>query len=1649
MSSVDERVVRMRFDNVQFKKAAGETSGILDRVKNSVNSAGKSRGLMDMAKHMETVSVKASAMQVAVATAIANIANRAVNAGINMAKSLTLDPVKAGFDEYELKMKSIQTILANTKGENLKSVSSTLNELNDYADYTIYNFGQMTNAIGQLTTSGMGLKESASLVKGFHNMVALAGGSATEAAEAMVQMSQGIQAGVLKAQDWMSIEKRGLGSQSLQKALFATAESMGTITNLKPGQTFEEWIKASGGFKGSLEQGWMTADVFSQTMQVMTGDLKTVQDIMKLGYSKKAAKDLLEMSENALESATKVRTLTAFWETMQEQLGSGWSQIMETLFGDFNEATELFTGLSDKTGQWIGTFFGYISTMLKGWDEMGGRAAIIQTIQNLLAPLGAIINVVMTAWNKAFPAKRSGDGLVTMSKGLEALTSPLQLVATVIGWLTGPLTGLFKLFGLLGATIGTVTDFISPFLDKFVDFVNNINVDISGGGVIQFFKDLAKALGDAIAQVKTFVDKGGTLRDAIKNISVDLPSISDLFGGGKKDDIKGFIDSDISGKVSAMGAYAESKARGLTFNPDAEISSDRVRDISDSNYGEPFEDIGAKAESGAEKLEKAGDKIEGFWVKIKDFFGGMVERIKGLTMEDVVSSLNLAVLTAMMISFSRALNAFSDGMGIFGGLGDGVGGLLGDLASGFSDMGKAMARQALAKMLIGVGVAFALLAVSLWLLSKIPADKLAGALIAIMGIAMVIKYTMDALTDAVEKMEGKGVNAKMLVLSVLLVAFGISLMLLAGAVKMLNGTDLTAFAMVAAGMFLMIKAMEGLAKIDNKGLMKTGFALIIVGAALLLFAGAIKLFSLLDLATFAEGMTYVAVALGVLTKILMGFQMGLRGAIGIFIVVAALTALVGVIKLFALLDWGTFAKGMIMTAISLGIMVFALHGFQTSLAGAAAMLVVAGAMLVFIGVIKTFSLLDWGAFGKGLAMLTISIVTIGLLMALLGAFAPVVLLGALAIVAFGAALALLGIGIVLIAKGLALLILLGAGAAAAMSAFAVGAAVAIGAFVTALAAELPIIKNALISMLGTLIDFLVEAVPLIIDGIRRLWNAVKAEFTKPDKKGFMGDQGKSWVDKIKDAVQKKIPEIVEKAKDLALKFIKGVTSKAAMLGAEAAKFVAKFIGGIASNIGGVIQQGANLIIAFINGISSQAARIADAAAKAVINFINALANSIRENGPAMGDAMSNLGIAMVQGLIGGVTSMMDNALSAISGLAQGMVDKAKGILKIFSPSRVFKSIGKFLVQGLTEGIQKNANSAIRAVANMVQGQIAIANEYISKYIQKLDQQAIKAQAKAEGLARAAERAAKSAEKTKSEEDDKAAEALQKKADAAAAKAEKAEAKAQAAKDKQDRRAEFKAADSFRKAEMRAEDAQTEIDLAKTAEKNAAAYIAEANALEKQAKAKGVTEAEKKKLLAAAKTAREKAKKEAKAANTHLATARKHAAESLTWQKRAGEEAAAAFQKQYEDEAKAAEEQKKYEAMSDAGKAAYRRKQAAELQAKADKDLARAKKLAFTDLEAANELASVAMAGAQQARDYLEEADRLTNSNGTSSSVDSSAYSGPVKSAAESFARSEGYLTNAEAASAARTVYNQYNYSPESLSTAEIYRLTQNQMSRSS
>lgn len=650
-------------DNVgkAAQDASKQMGGIADGVKNintSVvnNSTTAAAATANVGAAAKISSTNFSMLAGAASVAMGNIASKALMAGGSVLSSFTFGPILDGFREYENQLNAVQTIQANTfsKGETTATINAALDELNAYADRTIYSFTEMTRNIGMFTSAGVGLKDSVAAIKGLSNVAAMSGSTSEQAATAMYQLSQALSTGSVKLQDWNSIVNAGMGGEQFQEALKRTARTYGVEV--------DKMIDKAGSFRNSLKDGWLTSEIMIETLTQYTGDLSREQ-LLSAGYTEQQADEIMKLAETANDAATKVKTFSQLIDTTAEALGSGWASIFRTIFGDFERARTMWTAVSDVVNGGIGTFFDALQGILDRWDELGGWEEWWYGLGELWTAIAKPLKAIGEGFFSAFQGdagkalydfsyyfrhsisqwlmmsddfannlgkvfKMAGELLSPVLEVLIGFASAIIQIGVAAFKIGMILAGIFiKPMILIAAKVG---DIVSVFSDWFGQMLGG--TDILGGlsKVLDWIVDKFQKLADwmyAIADVtitpifdglkvviEAVLKPLGEFIETIKKATYNVfkpfgDAVSNVFGA-----IFGFA-SGTGGPMekikSAFGGFGSGFLENMTKLADAigPKWSEKVKAFSDSIL--PISETIGKHLGGA--VESAGKGIKKFW----------------------------------------------------------------------------------------------------------------------------------------------------------------------------------------------------------------------------------------------------------------------------------------------------------------------------------------------------------------------------------------------------------------------------------------------------------------------------------------------------------------------------------------------------------------------------------------------------------------------------------------------------------------------------------------------------------------------------------------------------------------------------------------------------------------------------------------------------------------------------------------------------------------------------------------------------------------------------------------------------------------------------------------------------------------------------
>ena len=424
-STIDERVVEMQFNNKQFEKNAQSTIKTLDSLnksldlKNASNSfkdldkAAKSVDLSDISRSMDQITNKISIFGTIGDQVLRNLTNRAADFAIAWAKDLTIGQVQKGWSKYEAKTQAVQVIMHAT-GQTIDEVNTSLDDLTWYTDQTSYSFDQMIDAISKFTGAGIALEDAEKMSEGIANWAASAGVSASKAAPAFYNLSQAMSSGALRAQDWKSIELLNMNTVEFEEKAIEIAQAMVTDgrASAEMAAAFKKANPQVQGFRDSLSTGWLSKEVMVELFKAY-GDRTT------------------EFGNAAFQAAYEAKSFTDAVEAAKEAVASGWANIFEQIFGNYEEAKVFWTEVADAMIEVFSAPTTALSELLTAWHQGGGYVDFIDSIRNAWAAVKSIGEAVAETFAKVIPPLTS-DHLISVTEKLENLTRKWRNFTTKI-----------------------------------------------------------------------------------------------------------------------------------------------------------------------------------------------------------------------------------------------------------------------------------------------------------------------------------------------------------------------------------------------------------------------------------------------------------------------------------------------------------------------------------------------------------------------------------------------------------------------------------------------------------------------------------------------------------------------------------------------------------------------------------------------------------------------------------------------------------------------------------------------------------------------------------------------------------------------------------------------------------------------------------------------------------------------------------------------------------------------------------------------------------------------------------------------------------------------------------------------------------------
>lgn len=1324
---VDERVVEMRFNNALFESKVQQTMRSLTALNEKLMFKGAEKGFEKVSDASEKVkfnallnaldslSQKFSAVEVIGVTALMRITNQAVDAGERLVKALSLDPIISGFQEYETQINAVQTILANTssKGTTLDQVNAALDELNHYADLTIYNFTEMTRNIGTFTAAGVDLDTSVSAIKGIANLAAVSGSTSQQASTAMYQLSQALASGTVKLQDWNSVVNAGMGGQVFQDALKETARVHGIA--------IDSMIKKEGSFRETLSKGWLTSSILTETLQKFTGDLNE-ETLKSIGYTDEQIKKIMEMGKTANDAATKVKTFSQLKDTLTEALQSGWTQTWQTIIGDYEEAKELFTRFSDVFSDLINKSSEARNTVLagglnSGWQQLNtalGNSADFysQMLEKVMLANGSISQKQIDDAGSFAKALQQGgvsaeqlqDGLKESYKQLSALGAlsddalkakkldpaqvrslaksfeevnqkvadgslDLDIYSKKIGELSGRehlIESIWNVFEALEKVVEPVArawqKIFSPIsadqvynIAKSIDeFTANLSIsDETADKIERTFSGIFAVLNVGKNMLLTIGKALGKAFNAVSPLAGGFLSITAALGDCLVE-MANAVNNSRAFKTTLDGIYwiIGKVSEGMqAFAGVLTNVSNNVSVVFDplKTLGEWFENFISFI---TPKLKWLADKIGEIFEELGSGASGAFGNLNGNALWGFA---NAGMIAGLIAGIKGFLEAFKD-------IGSTVKDTIGGVAELLNKLGEAVTawkNNKNAETLKTISTAVAILAGSLVVLSLVKPERLAastGAMIALFAELLVALAIYDEIAKKTKKV-GKGTS------SMVVMAAGV--MILTSALKKISeietGKLLTSVIALGAVIAELVVAQVAISKWAKDGA-KHAMSMLAMAAAVRVLAEAVEQLADLGWDGIEKGLIAVA---GLLAEVaafsgLSNFGGLTAGkAVGILVLAAALSVLEKSVSAFSKMPVDELQNGIGALGAILGeIAVFNMlsNSAEHVLSTATALTILSGGLLILSNALANLGGMTLGQIGVALAAMAGGLIEMGVALTLvkgsLGS-ATSFLIMSVVLNALVSPLKSLGeMSLEEIGHGL-----LAVGGALGIFAIAVGTMSLAGPIVIAVSAALSLLAGSFALLLGTMAA--VSLMPLQMEAL------VVALGT---------------------------------------------------LGSAIGVFIAGVIAGLGTAAGSIAIAVAEIIVAVCNAIAQAVPAIGNALAQLIV----AICNVIVQCSEPIGQALFTLGTVVIQTIInliawawdgGGEGGGIKGALSELLGNIVAWLSEHLNPINMFGGllgtiSGFFGKIGEYMSQGLANGLNTGAsvqiaNNGVQTLCNKV------------------------------------------------------------------------------------------------------------------------------------------------------------------------------------------------------------------------------------------------------------------------------------------------------------------------------------------------------------
>lgn len=1251
MPSVDERIVIMKFENASFESKLGETIASLDKLRESLdfsaskqsmqdlNDAGKNFDISHMSSGVDFIASRFTALGAIGFSVIQKLTQGFMGFAadmVNMAKTDILGPIITGGRQRALNIEQAQFMFRGLGIDVQAGMDSALNAVRG----TAFGLDEAAKAAAQFGASGIAVGDDMTgALRGVAGAAAMTGTSFTEIADIFAGVAG---TGKLTNQDLMQFATRGLNA----------AASLGKQMGKSEAQIHEMATNGEIDFKtfaGAMDEAFGKHS--QEANQTYAGSLANVHAAMSRLGAAFIAPRLTQMRDifNALSpvidnvTASLKPVIAVF--TWFGAIGS--QKVVEFLnkldFSNINIAMPNFAAAIANAFQGVGQIIDTvksafrdifpkqdvsiivkISEAVRNFSEhlkMGGET--IDKVKSIFRGFFSVLDIGWTIFKELsslirgmiatiFPA--TGQLLNVAAAGGDFLTKMDQLLVKE--------GGIHNFFVNLGNIIKQPIIFIQELRDKIVELWDAFTG--KGGAGPDIAAQGFERVDSRIQQLKDTADK---VSQAWDNLKEKLSGIKGVF-----DDVWNYIKN----WFSTLGQKLAAAFQPGDFNAAIDIVNVGLLG-GIAFYLRKFFKEGLKIDTSG--LTKLLDTIK---TNVTDTFGALQSKLKADALIKIAGAIAIVTASLLVLSLidsaalTKALGAMAVGFGQLAtvmivldknvGSGAKMGAIAGSMvamAVAMLILSAAIANMArldwngLAKGLVGVGGGLAIMVGAMWIMRKDPEGTVkAGLAMIVMATGLYILskaiVTLAALSWGDLSKGLVGVGAGLLIMTIAInnmpassvigglgfIEVAVGLTILAGVMKIFAsmswGDIAKGLVGIGIGVALVAAAMNAMPAMS----VISGIGFIEVAIGLNILYTAVKLFSGLGWAEMLKGMVGIGAGLLIVAGAmqLMPITMPIT-ALGLIMVAGALTVISGAVIMMGQQDLGTVAKGIGALAAMMLILVIAVNGMSGALAGAAAMVVVAGALTILANVIQQLGGLKTGDIIKGLAAIAGVLIILGLAALIMEPIIPALMGLGIAIALVGAGFTLFGLGAYFVARALQ-----------AMAESGVAGAKAFVESIKIMIEAVPgLVKAVALAIVGSA-EELLAAVPLLVRLIGAILDQLLTTIIQllPKVLVVIG----MLISGILQLIRDHFPEYVQTGLEMLMSLLHGIED----------------------NIGEIVTTVANIITGFIDALSEKVPEIADS----VYNFLLEVAKAVAEKAGELQTAFIPIGLAFIQGLWNGL-----------------------------------------------------------------------------------------------------------------------------------------------------------------------------------------------------------------------------------------------------------------------------------------------------------------------------------------------------------------------------------------------------------------------------